>query len=131
VTESSSGGGGAAGGAQSGGSSGGAQPDGSTGDSGAGGAVPSVRPLTPRTRITLAPGSKTRQRRPTFQFVDSTGQLGTRFVCKVDSGRWASCRSPDRVKRLAPGKHAFRVKGINSGLTETVPMVRKFKVVPR
>jgi hypothetical protein len=94
-------------------------------------AVPSTTAIAPRTRITLAPGAKTRQLRPIFQFVDSTGQAGTRFFCKVDSGRWAFCSSPDRVKRLSPGKHVFRVKGTNSGLTQKLPVLRRFKVVPR
>jgi hypothetical protein len=87
--------------------------------------------VAPQTRITFAPGAKTRLRRPTFQFVDSTGQAETSFLCRVDRGRWAACESPQRLKRLSPGRHIFAVKGINSGLSEQLPVSRRFKVVPR
>jgi hypothetical protein len=87
--------------------------------------------VTPRTRITLGPGSRTRQRRPTFQFVDSTGQSGTDFECAVDRGRWRACSSPMKLKKLAKGRHVFKVRAANSGLQEPVPVIRRFKVVSR
>lgn len=87
--------------------------------------------LTPRTRITFAPASKTRQRNPTFRFVDSTGQEGTRFRCKIDRRGWRSCGSPVKVKKLGRGRHVFAVKGVNVlGEWEAKPAKRAFKVVP-
>jgi hypothetical protein len=118
------GGGETGGGSGSGGGSGGGKPTG-------GGPGGGVQPVTPHTRITFAPGSKTRKRRPTFQFVDSTGQAGTRFLCAVDRGGWRSCDSPTTLRKLRRGRHVFKVKGVNSGLWEQAPATRSFKVVPR
>lgn len=114
---SGSGGGGAAGG--SGGGTGG----------GSGGGLVYV---TPATRITFAPASRTRARRPVFRFVDSTGQSGTRFRCRIDRRRWTGCKSPTKLKRLRPGRHVFRVRGINAaGEVERRPSKRVFRVVRR
>jgi hypothetical protein len=137
--------GGGGGGDESGGGGGG--PDGGSGTSGgtaptpaptagttpvgAGRAGPGVaaRHEVPQTRITFAPASKTRVRRPVFRFTDSTEQSGTNFLCKVDRHAWFGCSSPLRLKRLPLGAHAFHVKGLNSGLAEPRPVVRKFRVV--
>jgi hypothetical protein len=126
--EAAAGGGGGGGGGGAGGTGGGSTP----GSPGGGEKIPDGVPhVTPHTRITFAPGSRTRQRRPTFQFVDSTGQSGTRFECAVDRGRWRSCSSPTQLKKLARGRHLFKVRGLNSGLEEQAPATRRFKVVSR
>jgi hypothetical protein len=95
-------------------------------------APPSSAPvyLTPHTRITFAPAAKTRKRNPVFRFIDSTGQEGTRFSCKVDRGRWKRCSSPLRLKRLKLGRHALEIKAVNAaGTPEPRPAKRTFKVV--
>jgi hypothetical protein len=85
----------------------------------------------PQTRITFGPAFKTRIRRPVFRFTDATGQQGTRFVCKVDHGRWKSCGSPLKLKKLSRGRHSFGVKGVNAvGVWQDKPSKRKFTVVP-
>ncbi len=94
-----------------------------------GGGIGNAQPVVPLTRITFGPASRTRARRPVFRFDDSTGQSGTEFECRVDSGRWRGCSSPFRSRRLTPGKHAFSVKGSNSGLRELRPASRRFRVV--
>lgn len=87
--------------------------------------------LTPRTRITFAPASKTRSRSPVFRFTDSTGQSGTTFACKVDRKPWRRCGSPLRLKRLSRGKHVLEIKATNAaGEAEPRPVKRVFKVVP-
>jgi hypothetical protein len=83
----------------------------------------------PQTRITFAPAFKTRARRPVIRFADTTGQAGTTFVCRVDRGHWRGCSSPQKLKHLPYGLHVFRVRGINSGISETQPVTRRFKVV--
>jgi hypothetical protein len=83
----------------------------------------------PQTRITFGPASRTRSRRPVFRFTDSTEQTGTTFSCEVDRRGWRDCSSPMQLPRLAPGSHAFRVKGSNSELIEPAAVIRKFKVV--
>ncbi|HEY0390466.1 MAG TPA: hypothetical protein VGC63_02020 [Solirubrobacterales bacterium] len=86
--------------------------------------------VTPQTRITFGPASKTRKRKVVFRFLDATEQPGTKFFCKVDRKRWGECGSPDTVKRLKPGRHTFQVKAINAvGTGEPVPQKRTFKVV--
>ncbi|HET9592640.1 MAG TPA: hypothetical protein VFP17_06975 [Solirubrobacterales bacterium] len=88
--------------------------------------------LTPRTRITFAPASKTRSRSPVFRFVDATGQGGTSFKCKVDRKPWRSCGSPLRLKKLSRGRHVVAIEAVNgAGEVEPAPVKRSFKVVPR
>jgi len=86
--------------------------------------------VTPQTRITFGPASKTRKRKVVFRFLDATEQPGTKFFCKVDRRHWGECGSPDTVKRLKPGRHTFQVKAINAvGTAEPVPQKRTFKVL--
>jgi len=86
--------------------------------------------VIPHTRITFAPASKTRARRPVFRFTDSTGQSGTRFHCKVDRHGWKACSSPLRLKRLDRGPHVLAIRAVNAaGTAEPQPAKRNFKVV--
>jgi hypothetical protein len=88
--------------------------------------------LTPHTRITFAPAAKTRSRNPVFRFVDTTGQPGTSFKCKLDRKPWRACGSPLRLKRLSRGRHVLAIEGVNgAGEVEPAPVKRSFKVVPR
>jgi hypothetical protein len=128
------------GGGGSGGSGGGSGSGGGGGLSAPGGSVepekpPTVKPFryeTPKTRITFGPAFKTRIRRPVFRFTDSTGQPGTKFLCKLDRRHWHSCSSPTKLRRVSRGRHVFQVKGVNAvGVAEAKPSRRKFKVVPR
>lgn len=101
-----------------------------TGGSAGGGAKGGIVYVTPVPRITFAPAAKTRLRRPTFRFLDSTGQPGTRFFCRVDRQRWAGCSSPVQVKKLKLGRHLFSVKAVNAvGTASASPVKRSFKVV--
>jgi hypothetical protein len=114
-----------------GGGSSGTGGSGSTGGTG-GGNKPKggVIYVTPHTRITFAPASKTRARRPVFRFTDTTEQPGTSFKCKVDRSRWKGCTSPVKVPKLKLGRHVFQVKGINAvGTREPAAVKRSFKVV--
>lgn len=112
----------------SGGSSSGA--GGTSGTGGGRKGEPGVVYVVPRTRITFAPASKTRARRPVFRFTDSTGQEGTTFKCKLDRGGWRACGSPLKVKRLNLGQHVLQVSAVNAaGTAEPAPVKRRFKVV--
>lgn len=112
----------------SGGTAGGSKGGGTSGGTHHGG----IAYVVPLVRITFAPGSKTRQRRPTFRFDDSTGQPDTRFFCRVDKTRWSACGSPMKLKRLRLGRHVFTVKGVNAlGVAGPAPVKRAFKVVAR
>jgi Tol biopolymer transport system component len=124
------GGGGGSGGGGPGGGSGGSGGGGKAKGSGSGGGEP-IAYVTPHTRITFAPASKTRNRNPVFRFTDSTGQSGTRFRCKVDHHPWKRCSSPLRLKKLGRGRHTLAVRATNAiGADEPRPTSRRFKVVP-
>jgi hypothetical protein len=132
---------GGSGGATGSGGGGGSSTGGNTGSSGAaktgtvgssrGGGKVGVAYQTPLPRITFGPAFKTRLRRPTFRFLDSTGQPDTRFFCRVDRLRWAQCNSPIRLKKLKLGRHVFSVKAVNAVGTAATPVKRPFKVVGR
>jgi hypothetical protein len=114
-----------------GGGGGGGSGSGSGGSSTGGSAMGGGRTfLISQTRITFAPSTKTRVRRPVFRFTDATGQEGTTFRCKLDRGAWKSCSSPVKLKRLRWGKHTFRVTGVNgAGAQEPGVAKQAFKVV--
>jgi hypothetical protein len=136
--EGSGGGGGSGGSAGSGGGST-AAPTGSGGNSGgppggseAGIKIGGIVYVTPITRVTFGPASKTRSRRPVFRFVDATEQPGTSFVCRVDRRAWKGCSSPFKSPHLKFGRHTFAVKGRSfAGQWEQKPVTRRFKVVGR
>ena len=115
---------------------------GSNGGSSGGGAVSPGTPAKPKTHsggiayvtpealITFGPSFKTRKRAAVFRFVDSTGQPGTSFFCKLDRRSWRSCSSPLKLKRLRPAKHVFKVKAVNAvGVWQPQPVRHSFKVV--
>ncbi len=88
--------------------------------------------LPPRTRITLGPGTKTRKRGATFRFTDATANPGTKFLCKLDRGKWRSCRTPRKFGHLRFGKHTVRVKAVDAaGNKERLGAKRRFKVIGR
>ena len=88
--------------------------------------------LTPHTRITMGPASKTRKRKAVFRFKDATGDaVGTVFFCKFDRHKWKPCQSPLNLRRLHLKRHVLRVKAVDpAGNAETSPATRRFKVVP-
>jgi hypothetical protein len=91
------------------------------------GGSPYVRP---HTLITFGPASKTRKRKVVLRFADGTGQLGSRFVCKLDRHGWRPCGSPKRLAGLSLGKHVFSVKAVNAvGVWDERAATRSFKVV--
>jgi hypothetical protein len=86
--------------------------------------------VAPQTLITYGPGNKTRKRRPVVQFTDATEQAGTDFFCKVDRRAWNRCASPLKLRKLALGKHVFKVKSRNAvGTWSERAAMLAFKVV--
>jgi hypothetical protein len=86
----------------------------------------------PRTRVTMAPGVKTRKRNATFRFKDVTADPpGTTFVCKVDQQKWKRCASPFHANHLTLGAHMLRIRATDlAGNVERHPVKRTFRVVP-
>jgi hypothetical protein len=87
----------------------------------------------PHTRITMAPGVKTRKRKAVFRFADTTEDPpGTTFFCKVNRGKWEQCSSPLRLRHLHVARYVVRVRAIDiAGNVEAVGAKRLFKVVRR
>jgi len=89
--------------------------------------------LTPRTRITMAPGAKTAKRKAVIRFTDTTGSSpGTVFRCKIDKKKWKPCKSPLKLKKLKTRRYTIRVKASDpAGNVEVKGAKRSFKVIRR
>jgi metallophosphoesterase (TIGR03767 family) len=66
----------------------------------------------PSTRIVAGPRGSHDKRRATFRF--RTDAQGATFRCKLDRRPWRRCASPQTYRRLAAGRHVFRVRAIDS-----------------
>lgn len=69
----------------------------------------------PKVTITKGPKKTSSSTTATFKFKASVS--GSSFECKLDSSRWASCKSPKTYKKLKPGTHTFQVRAKATGLT--------------
>jgi uncharacterized repeat protein (TIGR02543 family) len=65
----------------------------------------------------------------TFKGTDpGNGSSGLRFKCKLDKGKFKSCRSPKLYKHLRKGKHTVRVKVTDRAGNVSKSATKKFKV---
>ncbi len=87
------------------------------------------KPVAPETTLVAKPALKTHDRTPTFRFSSST--RGASFQCKLDGGRYRSCRSPFTTAPLGPGRHSFKVRAVSSGSRDATPPAFAFKVLAR
>jgi hypothetical protein len=87
--------------------------------------------LTPRTRITMAPGAKTAKRTAVIRFTDTTaGAAGAAFRCRIDKRKWRPCSSPLRLKKLKPRRYTVRIKASDpAGNVEVRGAKRSFRVI--
>jgi hypothetical protein len=70
------------------------------------------------------------KRKATFRF--ASGEPSSTFSCKLDKKKRRPCTSPKTYKKLAPGKHVFRVKARDrAGNLDATPAVRRFKIKKR
>ena len=82
----------------------------------------------PQTTIRGRPANRTRDRTPTLRF--GSDEPGSRFLCKLDSGSFRSCRSPFTTKRLSFGSHTVRIRAVDrAGNRDRSPAVDTFRVV--
>jgi len=69
-------------------------------------------------------------RKATFRF--ASGEPGSTFSCKLDKRKLRRCTSPKTYKKLAPGRHVFRVKARDrAGNLDATPAVKRFKIKKR
>jgi hypothetical protein len=81
----------------------------------------------PQTQISSGPSGKTASRKAKFRF--TSNEAASTFQCKLDGKKWASCRSPKTYKKLAEGKHTFRVKARDAaGNVDLSPARRSWRV---
>lgn len=82
----------------------------------------------PQTTITRASIGEAK-RRAAFRFTST--EAGSRFECRLDRARFESCVSPQRYRRLRPGRHRFRVRATDpAGNTDPSPAKARFGVRP-
>src|SRR5439155_1497850 len=63
----------------------------------------------PNTSIDSAPSDPSNDATPSFSF--SATEPGSTFECRVDSGSWTGCTSPDTLSpALAEASHTFQVR---------------------
>ena len=81
----------------------------------------------PGTSITSGPGSYTRSTTATFAF--RSRDPDPVFECKLDSGSWEPCASPETYSGLSAGSHAFSVRATDAaGNTDPTPAVQTWRI---
>lgn len=81
----------------------------------------------PTVKITKAPKAKSTSTTAKFKFKAS--EAGSTFQCKLDKGKFKSCRSPKTYKKLKPGKHVFKVRATDQAGNVGAAAKRKFTVL--
>jgi hypothetical protein len=86
---------------------------GGSGETGGGQAEPPKQPPVTATplapKLSAKPPKRTTKRVAKFAFATKGA---SRFQCRLDKKKFASCRSPKTYRGLAPGAHAFRVRAV-------------------
>ena len=87
-----------------------------------------VDATAPETTIADGPGEGARSTDPTARF-ELASEPGARFTCSLDGVALASCDSPLRLERLAPGPHVFEAVAIDRvGNRDATPARRSWSV---
>ena len=95
-------------------------------------ASPATRNFTvdtqaPNTTIDSGPSGPTNNASPSFGFSSTEG--GSTFECRLDSGSFAACTSPESYAGLTEGAHSFEVRATDpAGNTDATPATRNFTV---
>jgi CSLREA domain-containing protein len=102
---------------------------GGTGGGGAGGGAPTADATAPTVTITKGPKARTTSTTAKFKF--KANEAGSTFQCKLDKGKFKSCRSPKTYKKLKPGKHVFKVRATDKAGNVGKAAKKKFTVLKR
>jgi hypothetical protein len=91
--------------------------------------APKADTAAPKTSLRAARINQAK-RKATFRF--GSGEKGSKFLCKLDKKKYKPCTSPKTYKKLARGKHVFRVKARDkAGNVDRTPIVKRFKIKRR
>jgi CSLREA domain-containing protein len=91
-------------------------------------AEPPVDRRPPRTRMLRQPRRVPQDGVARFAF--TSNEPGSRFQCRLDGGKYRSCKSPQKYRGLPPGKHVFRVRAIDAaGNVDRTAVKRRFEVL--
>jgi len=89
---------------------------------------PSPDTTPPQTTINSGPVGNTTSTGASFGF--SSSESGSSFQCKLDSGSWGACTSPQSYSSLTLGIHTFSVKATaGTGNTDSTPASRSWNIV--
>jgi hypothetical protein len=92
-------------------------------------AYPTPTVTSPATSLGRAQISQA-MRKATFRF--SSGEPGSTYSCQLDKLKLRRCTSPKTYKKLAPGRHVFRVKARDrAGNLDKTPAVSRFRIKRR
>ncbi len=85
--------------------------------------------VPPETTINSSPNATTSSTSATFTF--SSNEPGVTFECKLDSGAFTACTSPQSYSGLAVGSHQFEVRAIDSeALPDPTPAIFAWTITP-
>ena len=88
---------------------------------------PPADTTAPETTIAEGPGGSTTATTASFAFGSS--ESGSAFTCKLDSGSWTPCSSPQPYSGLTVGDHVFSVRASDAaGNTDATPATRGWTV---
>lgn len=88
-----------------------------------------VEAAAPETTIDSGPSGAISDDTPTFTF--SSNEVGSTFECRVDTGPFELCTSPETTDSLADGSHTFEVRAIDqAGKVDPTPASRSFTIGP-
>ena len=82
----------------------------------------------PPARPKLKSGPAKRTRSTTARFVFG-GSAGNKFMCKLDGGKFAACRSPKVYKKLKPGRHKVSIYATSGSGGRSATTVFSWKIV--
>ena len=83
----------------------------------------------PETTLTGGPIQNSYSKLRTATFTFASNELGSKFECKLDSGMFTPCRSPEPLAGLADGAHTFQVRAIDpAGLRDPSTAIRNWTV---
>ncbi|MGA9763051.1 MAG: PKD domain-containing protein, partial [Gaiellaceae bacterium] len=98
----------------------------------------SAKPAVTKPAVTVAKRPQTKlgkakissaKHMASFKFSGSLGKGKLSFQCKLDKGKYKSCRSAKTYKNLKHGKHVFSVRAKDTrGWADLTPAVKRFKI---